>query len=58
VFGRFGRFWSMRLGFFRLFLTNRDTVVWLLTEDGWVGLSPDRPDEFAAGLRARLSLTP
>jgi hypothetical protein len=54
VFGRFGRFWNMRLGVYRLFLTNRDTIVWLATDDGWVGLSPDRPDDFIARLRARL----
>lgn len=57
VFGRFGRFWNMRLGFYRLFLTNRDTVVWLATDDGWLGLSPDRPDEFVGRLRAHLALT-
>jgi PH (Pleckstrin Homology) domain-containing protein len=55
VFGRFGRFWNMRLGLYRLFLTNRTTIVWLATDDGWLGLSPDRPDEFVAGLRARLA---
>lgn len=58
VFGRFGRFWNMRLGFYRLFLTNRDAVVWLSTEDGWIGLSPDRADEFVARLESRLALTP
>jgi Bacterial PH domain len=58
VFGRFGRFWNTRLGFYRLFLSNRDCVVWLATDDGWVGLSPERPDEFLARLQARLqSLT-
>ena len=54
VFGRFGRFWNMRLGVYRLFLTNRDTIVWLATDDGWVGLLPDRPGEFMARLGARL----
>jgi len=57
VFGRFGRFWNMRLGMYRLFVTNRDTIVWLATDDGWVGLSPDRPDDFIARLRARLDRT-
>jgi hypothetical protein len=52
VFGRFGTFWNMRLGFYRLYLTNRDAVVWLATEAGWIGLSPDRPDEFMARLQA------
>ena len=52
VFGRFGTFWNMRLGFYRLYLTNRDAVVWLATENGWVGLSPDHPGEFMARLEA------
>ena len=56
VFGRFGSFWNMRLGFYRLYLTNRDTVVWLATETGWVGLSPDRPDEFVDRLESRRQL--
>jgi Bacterial PH domain len=54
VFGRFGRFWNARVGFYRLFLSNGDRVVWLTTADGLVGLSPDRPDEFVARLRGRL----
>jgi hypothetical protein len=54
LFGRFGRFWNARLGFYRLYLTDSGAVVWLETSDGWVGLSPDRPDEFVARLRPRL----
>ena len=54
VFGRFGTFWNMRLGFYRLYVTNRNAVVWLATDDGWVGLSPDRPEEFAGQLRSRM----
>jgi len=54
LFGRFGRFWNSTLGSYRLFLTNRDTVVWLQTTTGLIGLSPDRPDEFVALLRARI----
>jgi hypothetical protein len=54
VFGRFGRFWSSTLGSYRLFLSNAEGVVWLGTDDGWVGLSPDRPDEFVERLRGRL----
>ena len=50
VFGRFGTFWNMRLGFYRLYVTNRNAIVWLATDDGWVGLSPDRPDEFVIRL--------
>lgn len=54
LFGRFGSFWSPRLGFYRLFLANTDTIVWLSTVQGWVALSPDRPEEFCARLAARL----
>jgi len=53
VFGRFGTFWNMRLGFYRLYVTNRNAIVWLATDDGWVGLSPDRPEEFVTRLEAR-----
>ena len=55
VFGRFGTFWNMRLGFYRLYVTNRAAVVWLATDDGWVGLSPDRPEEFVRRLEASRS---
>jgi hypothetical protein len=54
LFGRFGRFWSPRLGFYRLFLSNTHSVVWLSTSGGWVGLSPDLPEEFCARLAMRL----
>ena len=54
VFGRFGRFWSPSLGFYRLYLSNRHAVVWLATEGGWVGLSPDRPADFVERLGVRL----
>jgi hypothetical protein len=54
VFGRFGRFWNTELGFHWLYLSNTSTVVWLHTDGGLVGLSPDRPDEFLARLRGRL----
>jgi hypothetical protein len=54
VFGRFGRFWNAQLGCHRLYLSNTNTVVWLHTDGGLVGLSPDRPDEFLARLRGRL----
>jgi hypothetical protein len=54
LFGHFGRFWSPRLGNFRLYLTNRHDVVWLATDGGWVGLSPDRAEEFVERLRRRL----
>jgi len=55
LFGRFGRFWNPRLGFYRLFLSNTASIVWLGTSDGWVAVSPDRPEEFAAAVRARLT---
>ena len=58
IFGCFGRFWNARLGLYRLFLSNRDGVVWLATDGGWIGLSPDRPDEFVERLRARLGPAP
>ncbi|MGH7388195.1 MAG: PH domain-containing protein [Candidatus Rokuibacteriota bacterium] len=54
VFGRFGRFWNMSIGFYQLWLSNTRTIVWLHTSDGLIALSPDRPDEFVERLRARL----
>jgi hypothetical protein len=56
VFGRFGRFWNPSLGIYQLYLSNRENVVWLATDDGLVGLSPDRPDEFVERLRGRLAI--
>jgi hypothetical protein len=56
VFGRFGRFWNGSLGHYRLFLTNGQDIVWLDTVNGWVGLSPDHPEQFLEQLRARLAL--
>ncbi|HYE92064.1 MAG TPA: PH domain-containing protein, partial [Terriglobales bacterium] len=46
LFGRFGTFWSPRLGTYRLFITNTDRLVWLATDGGLVAVSPDRPDDF------------
>ena len=54
IFGHFGRFWSPRLGHYRLYLSNSRDVVWLATDDGWVALSPDRPQDFVAHLLTRL----
>jgi len=54
LFGLFGRFWNTQLGHYGLYVTDPGAVVWLATDDGWVGLSPDRPDEFVARLRERL----
>ncbi len=56
VFGRFGSFWNPRLGLYRLYLSNRENVVWLATDDGLVGLSPDRPEEFVERLQSRLAI--
>jgi hypothetical protein len=58
LFGRFGQFWNPRLGLYRLYLSNTETVVWLTTARGLVGLSPDRPDEFVERLAARLPPAP
>jgi hypothetical protein len=55
IFGRFGTFWSPRLGVYRLYMTHTDRVLWLDTADGLVGLSPDAPDELAARLQERLA---
>ena len=55
VFGRFGRFWNGSLGHYRLFLTNGHGIVWLDTVHGWVGVSPDHPQQFLEELRARLA---
>lgn len=58
LFGWFGHFWNPRLGVYRLYLANRQHVVWLATNWGWVGISPDRPDEFLERLRSRLAPGP
>ena len=56
AFGRVGKFWNSSLGFYELHVANGEAIVWLDTADGWVGLSPDRPDEFVDRLQARLAL--
>ena len=58
LFGRFGSFWSPRLGTYRLFLANTDDVVWLATTRGWVALSPERPDDFCARLASHIPSVP
>jgi hypothetical protein len=55
AFGRVGKFWNGTLGVYELHVANGEAVVWLDTADGWIGVSPDRPDEFVDRLRARLS---
>lgn len=54
LFGWFGRFWNGRLGMYQLFVTDRQRLVWLHTDRGFVGISPARADEFVERLRARL----
>ena len=56
IFGRFGSFWNSQLGVYRLYLSNRENVVWLATDGGLVGLSPDRPEEFVERLQSRLAI--
>ena len=53
IFGWFGWFWSVRFGLYQLFVTDRRRIVWLRTERGLVGVSPDRPEEFVARVRER-----
>jgi hypothetical protein len=55
VFGRFGQFWNLKLGFYRLFVTDGGKVVWLQRARDWVALSPDRPDEFVARLSGKIA---
>jgi len=55
ILGRFGHFWNSRLGFYRLYVTDRDKVVWLETSRGWIAVSPDQPNEFVERLRAWLA---
>jgi hypothetical protein len=56
VFGRFGLFWNRHLGFYRLYLSGTHAVVWLSTDRGFVGLSPDRPADFVERLQRRLAI--
>jgi hypothetical protein len=56
VFGRFGYFWNRHLGFYRLDLSTTRAVVWLSTDRGWIGLSPDRPGDFVERLQKRLAI--
>jgi hypothetical protein len=56
VFGRFGRFWNSTLGFYRLYVTDAERVVWLRTTEGWIGLSPEPADAFVTALRSRIGI--
>ena len=55
LFGSQGPRWNRRTGWHYLAITNATDLVYLHTAGGLVVLSPSRPDEFAALLRARLA---
>jgi hypothetical protein len=50
----FARAWRPGLGAYRVLVTNGSDVVWLETSRGWIAISPERPDEFVALLRAKI----
>jgi hypothetical protein len=52
VFGHYGRFWSRKLGPFRLYATRTTGHVLLDTDGGRFLLTPDRPEAFVAALRS------
>ena len=54
LFGSRGWRWNPRTGWHYLAITNTRDLVWLHTSAGLVVISPSRPDEFVAGLHARL----
>jgi Bacterial PH domain len=54
LFGSHGPRWNPRTGWHYLAITNTTDLVFLQTPGGLVVLSPSRPDEFLAALRARL----
>ncbi|PYO28006.1 MAG: hypothetical protein DMD86_17070 [Candidatus Rokuibacteriota bacterium] len=59
LFGSSGWRWNPRTGWHYLAITNTRDLVYLHTAAGLVVISPSRPDEFVAGLRACLrSLEP
>lgn len=53
LFGYYGRFWSRRLGAFRLYATRRTGLVVVDTADDRLVLSPDSPERFLEVLHAR-----
>jgi hypothetical protein len=55
AFGYYGRFWSPRLGSFRLLATRRRELVLVDTEAERFVLSPDTPDRFLDALLSRAS---
>ncbi len=52
-FGHFGRFWSRRLGAFRLYATRADGLVRIVTRSEQFVLSPEPPDRFIDDVIAR-----
>jgi hypothetical protein len=53
LFGYYGRFWSRRLGSFRMYATRRRGLVLVETEAARYVLSPDPPERFVEALLAR-----
>jgi hypothetical protein len=51
VFGHYGRYWSRRLGAFRLYATRRDQLVVVDTENGRFVLTPATPERFIDALK-------
>lgn len=58
LFGSHGPRWNPRTGWHYLAITNTADLVFVETRGGLVVLSPTRPDEFVAALRARLMARP
>ena len=57
IFGTQGTYWNKTWGRFRVFVTDDENTVEILLDGGErVLLSPDEPEEFAANVRAVLSL--
>ena len=54
LFGAHGWRWNPRTGWHYLAITNTRDLVYLRTAGGLMVISPSRPDEFMARLRARL----
>jgi len=58
LFGSHGWRWNPWTGWHYLAITNTSDLVHIRTRGGLVVISPDRPDEFADRLRARLAGRP
>lgn len=55
LFGVYGTFWSKERGLFNIYVKNENAVCLQRSDDRLVVVSPDRPDEFVARLRERLT---